>query len=590
MGKQSKRLNRKERIKQDAFESVRTRQTTIRKAAGRCYLPPSTFLRQYRRRNHPSPTENRGRRPALTPAEEDMIVTTLLRFAHRGYNLERADLIDCVEIVCNTMPADRRKLLPFKNNIPSKKFAKGFESRHKHRIKFGRSSAQEGQRFDSTNAKNLTSYLAELEAVIRENNIDPQRIANLDESGVSPDRDRLGRSKRKHYGTRSTPIEQKLVQFTYKNRVTIMPVIFADGTATAPLFVFKDSKQPYRIIQHGRVTVTEMLEDCLPRKSLVFMREDIGGVDKRVFFEWAKHFVKDTADLRANARKILLIYDAYRSHMSLDVLLYFEKNGIIAFALPAHTSGITQPLDVGIFQPFKAALHNVIRSMCSPDMNNVFDVFDLCKCLSRAYVQVFTVNNITHSFAKAGIHPFDPTKLIGVSRPMSENCPSVAVTPAEMEVMLNEKREMRRESGRVAPIILKRGFLDTKEGLVLTSSEALAAVRVKEENDAKKRENKYNKAVCSDAKFEIEAERRRAERRALDHARAVRHKEEYNEPYKLPRSIKDRRSAIKRRLLLKKAAKVAEVMPNGMTREEFEKHLREEPSQDLWELRRWGEI
>jgi len=96
--------------------------------------------------------------------------------------------------------------------------------------------------------------------------------------------------------------------------------------------------------------------------------------------------------------------------------------------------------------------------------------------------------------------------------------------------------------------------------------------------------------VCNEAKFEVEEEKRRAERRALDNLLALRHQEEYKEPYRLPRSVKERRSTARRRILLKKAARVAKVMPNGMTREQFEKHLREEPSQDQWELERSGEM
>jgi len=47
--------------------------------------------------------------------EEEIIVETMLSFAARGYNLEREDLYDCVEIICSSMPIERQKQLPFKN-------------------------------------------------------------------------------------------------------------------------------------------------------------------------------------------------------------------------------------------------------------------------------------------------------------------------------------------------------------------------------------------------------------------------------------------------------------------------------------------
>ena len=123
--------------------------------------------------------------------EEDLIVETILRYAHRGYVLEREDLLDCVEIIVQHMPEEKRRKLPFIDGRPSPKFARSLERRHKNSIKFARTSPQEAKGFAATNAQNLTSYIAELEAVIEDHSIDSKRIINLDETGVSPDKDAL---------------------------------------------------------------------------------------------------------------------------------------------------------------------------------------------------------------------------------------------------------------------------------------------------------------------------------------------------------------------------------------------------------------
>ena len=96
------------------------------------------------------------------------------------------------------MPEHRQRKLPFKNLRPGRKFAQSFEARHKRRIRFGKSSPQEGKQFRCTNAENLTSYFATLEDLINTNSIDPSRIANLDESGISQGKEKLGSSKHKH--------------------------------------------------------------------------------------------------------------------------------------------------------------------------------------------------------------------------------------------------------------------------------------------------------------------------------------------------------------------------------------------------------
>ena len=214
MGKKANRLTRKLCVKLTAFAALSSKDSTIRNAVARCHLPVTTFYRHYRRQSavaKPAPTRPRGHPTALSNSEEELIVCTLLRYAHRVYHLDRDDLLDCVEILVPNMPQSRRENTPFKNCRPTVKFARGFEKRHKNRLKFGKSSVQDAKRFAATNAETLTSYLVELQEVSRENNVDGKRIINLDETGVSPDKDGLGLSKRNHYGTRQLPSNKSLL-------------------------------------------------------------------------------------------------------------------------------------------------------------------------------------------------------------------------------------------------------------------------------------------------------------------------------------------------------------------------------------------
>ena len=64
-------------------------------------------------------------------------------------------------------------------------------------------------------------------------------------------------------------------------------------------------------------------------------------------------FVMHVADMKVNNRKVLLILDRYRSHMSAHTLHLFNAHRVILYALPVHTSGKTQPLDVTVFSSFK---------------------------------------------------------------------------------------------------------------------------------------------------------------------------------------------------------------------------------------------
>lgn len=86
----------------------------------------------------------------------------------------------------------------------------------------------------------------------------------------------------------------------------------------------------------------ESIADVLP---LWF--NDIASVDMVNVPARAMNNSVDLKDLTEGDRKVILLYDGYRSHMSLAVLELFRKKCFIAYALPAPTSGTTQPLDVG---------------------------------------------------------------------------------------------------------------------------------------------------------------------------------------------------------------------------------------------------
>ena len=66
-------------------------------------------------------------------------------------------------------------------------------------------------------------------------------------------------------------------------------------------------------------------------------------MDKYNFLLWVRTFVEYTRDLRSDRRKILLVYDAYKFHISLEVLGVFKRYGIIIYALPAYTPGKHSP-------------------------------------------------------------------------------------------------------------------------------------------------------------------------------------------------------------------------------------------------------
>ena len=71
-------------------------------------------------------------------------------------------------------------------------------------------------------------------------------------------------------------------------------------------------------------------------------------VDRHNFAEWATSFVKHVKKKTEGGRKVVLTYDGRRSHLSARALEILKEGNVIAYCLPSHSSGKTQPLDVGL--------------------------------------------------------------------------------------------------------------------------------------------------------------------------------------------------------------------------------------------------
>lgn len=87
---------------------------------------------------------------------------------------------------------------------------------------------------------------------------------------------------------------------------------YGDGQCAQPMLVFHCSKLRTRsFVRYKKSSGSEIecITECLQRNALVSMQKDVASVDFNNFFEWTERFVEDTAELRANNRRMLLIYD-----------------------------------------------------------------------------------------------------------------------------------------------------------------------------------------------------------------------------------------------------------------------------------------
>ena len=79
---------------------------------------------------------------------------------------------------------------------------------------------------------------------------------------------------------------------------------------------------------------------------------------------------------------------------------------ILLYAFPSYLTHVLQPLDVGIFQPYKhwhcEAVHTAIQNL-----DLVYNLRSFIRDLLKIREQTFKASTITHAFKKAGVWPID---------------------------------------------------------------------------------------------------------------------------------------------------------------------------------------
>lgn len=79
-------------------------------------------------------------------------------------------------------------------------------------------------------------------------------------------------------------------------------------------------------------------------------------------YKWIKHFNTHT-ESRIKGAYRLLILDGHNSHATPEFDQYCTANKIITLCMPAYTSHLLQPLDVGCFFPLKRSYGQEIQEL-----------------------------------------------------------------------------------------------------------------------------------------------------------------------------------------------------------------------------------
>lgn len=129
-------------------------------------------------------------------------------------------------------------------------------------------------------------------------------------------------------------------------------------------------------------------------------------MNSELFPEVIKHFIKHTCS--SMEHPTLLLFDNHESHLSIKSLNLAKTNGVTIQTLPPNSSHKTQPLDVGVFNPFKSIYNVAMDSWMMRHPGQPMTIYEGA-FIGEAYQKAMTPTSIMNAFKKTGIFPFDRT-------------------------------------------------------------------------------------------------------------------------------------------------------------------------------------
>lgn len=210
-----------------------------------------------------------------------------------------------------------------------------------------------------------------------------------------------------------------------------------------------ESLAPFLLVQGVNHLASWYTESGLPSTWVVRTTAN-GWTDNDTSLEWIKHFNLHTT-VRSKGAYRMLIIDGHKSHTTVEFNDYCKDHYIIPLCLPAHSSHLTQPLDVGVFGPLKKAYSREVSNLSRNHVTHISKL-EFFSAFHSAYVATATRMNIAGGFRGAGLIPHDPEAVIS-KLDIKLRTPTPPALPDDWE---SQTPQNRSESIQQSTLVRKR--------------------------------------------------------------------------------------------------------------------------------------
>jgi hypothetical protein len=150
--------------------------------------------------------------------------------------------------------------------------------------------------------------------------------------------------------------------------------------------------------------MTSWYNDKLSGDELVLLSES-GYTNNELAMLYLEHFIKCTNAGSDQPQKVLLM-DSHTSHTTSEFIIRAKEMNIQPYPFPSHLTHVMQPLDVGVFQPYKhwhkKAIQHAMRAL---DVD--YNIASFFRDLTEIRANTFKKGTIQGAFREAGMWPID---------------------------------------------------------------------------------------------------------------------------------------------------------------------------------------
>ena len=360
-----------------AVQSVNAAKLTITQAAREYKVPRQTVSDHV----HKEMKYTTGNDRMLNDEEEEALVGYCKYMASHGFPLSRKRarcyVIEIVKV------SGRQTLFNMEKG-PSDQWFRKFIERHPE-LSEKKAEKQDRSRNRMSNINVIDNFFDFFKKELHKlGDVSAECIFNCDETGWSGKES----SREKVIGLRGKHTYQQ--QMFTSDHITAHLCVSAAGRFLPTMVIFEGSL-PHREYKDGISGDWQ------------FAISENGYMDRELFTVWFKRIFVPNCGRK---RPVVLVMDNHSSHISIPVIELARKESITLIGLPAHTTHLLQPLDVGIIGPLKDKITSVATNLGFVNKSLVIGKSKMPIVLNHAIDQT-TAFSVKEAFRKAGIHPVD---------------------------------------------------------------------------------------------------------------------------------------------------------------------------------------